>query len=65
MAIGDIRSITLRNKLKRMGLEGNHINDLISLVDEIGIQKTLNDMPLGVRFSTVKTKKNKPKIWKG
>ena len=65
MAIGDIRSITLRNKLKRMGLEGNHINDLISLVDEIGIQKTLNDMPLGVRFSTVKTKKNKPRIWKG
>jgi len=48
-----------------MGLQGDHINDLISLVDEIGIQKTLNDMPLGVRFSTVKTKKNKPSIWKG
>tara|TARA_X000001036_G_C20693318_1_gene810282 strand:+ start:2242 stop:2445 length:204 start_codon:yes stop_codon:yes gene_type:complete len=65
VAIGDIRSITLRNKLKRMGLEGEHIDDLISLVDEIGIQKSLNDMPLGVRYSTVKAEKNKPKIWKG
>lgn len=65
VAIGDIRSITLRNKLKRMGLKGNHIDDLISLVDEIGIQQNLNDMPLGVRFSTVKSKRNKPKIWKG
>ncbi len=54
VAIGDIRSITLRNKLKRLGLEGQHIDDLISLVDEIGIQQNLNDMPLGVRFSTVK-----------
>lgn len=65
VAIGDIRSITLRNKLKRLGLEGQHIDDLISLVDEIGIQQNLNDMPLGVRFSTVKSKKNKPNIWKG
>ncbi len=65
VAIGDIRSITLRNKLKRLGLKGQHIDDLISLVDEIGIQQSLNDMPLGVRFSTVKSKKNKPNIWKG
>ncbi len=65
MAIGDIRSITLRNKLKRMGLTGDHVNDLISLVDEIGIQQNLNSMPLGVRFSTVKTKQNRPKIWEG
>lgn len=46
-----------------MGLAGEHVDDLISLVDEIGIQQTLNDMPLGVRFSTVKTQKNKPRIW--
>lgn len=65
VAIGNIRSITLRNKLKRMGLNGSHIDDLISLVDEIGIQQSLNEMPLGVRFSTVKTDKNKPKIWQG
>ena len=65
VAIGDIRSITLRNKLKRMGLKGDHIDDLISLVDEIGIQQNLNDMPLGVRFSTVRSKKNNPKVWNG
>lgn len=65
VAIGNIRSITLRNKLKRLGLRGDHIDDLISLVDEIGIQQNLSDMPLGVRFSTVKSKKNKPKIWNG
>ena len=65
VAIGDIRSITLRNKLKRLGLEGQHIDDLISLVDEIGIQQNLNDMPLGVRFSTVKSKRNKPNVWNG
>lgn len=64
VAIGDMRSITLRNKLKRMGLKGSHIDDLIGLVDEIGIQKTLNEMPLGVRFATVKSKKNSPKVWK-
>ena len=64
MAIGNIRSITLRNKLKRLGLSGEHIDDLISLVDEIGIQQSLSDMPLGVRFSTVKTERNNPKIWK-
>lgn len=65
VAIGDIRSITLRNKLKRMGLKGDHIDDLISLVDEIGIQQNLAEMPLGVRFSTVKSKKNNPKVWNG
>ena len=65
VAIGDIRSITLRNKFKRLGLEGEHVNDLIALVDEIGIQQTLRDMPLGVRFATVKSKKNKPVIWRG
>ncbi len=47
-----------------MGLKGSHVNDLISLVDEIGIQQNLNSMPLGVRFSTVKTKQNRPNIWK-
>ena len=48
-----------------MGLTGSHVNDLISLVDEIGMQQNLETMPLGVRFATVKTKQNRPKIWKG
>lgn len=64
VAISNKRSITLRNKLKRLGLEGDHIEDLISLVDQIGIMETLQDSPIGVRFSTVKTKSNKPNVWK-
>ncbi len=64
VALGSRESIILRNKLKRLGLKGDHINDLISLVDEIGIQESLREQPLGVRFATVKTQKNKPKIWK-
>ena len=64
VAISNKRSITLRNKLKRLGLEGEHIDDLISLVDEIGIMNTLENQPIGVRFSTVKSKSSKPNIWK-
>ena len=64
VAISNKRSITLRNKLKRLGLEGDHIDDLISLVDEIGIMNTLENQPIGVRFSTVKSKSSKPNIWK-
>ncbi len=64
VAISNKRSITLRNKLKRLGLEGDHIDDLISLVDEIGIMHTLENQPIGVRFSTVKNKSSKPNIWK-
>ena len=59
VAIGDIRSITLRNKLKRLGLEGEHVNDLIALVDEIGIQQTLR-YASWCRFITIKSKKNSP-----
>jgi len=65
VALSNFRSITIRNKLRRLGLEGEHIRGLISLVDEIGIQNNLSNMPLGVRFSTVATKKSNPNIWKG
>jgi len=64
VALSNSKSITLRNKIKRMGLKGAHIDDLISLIDEIGIQSTLQNQPLGVRFATIKREKSKPKIWK-
>ena len=64
VALSNSKSITIRNKIKRMGLKGSHIDDLISLIDEIGIQETLSHQPLGVRFATIKREKNKPKIWK-
>ena len=56
-------SITLRNKLKRMGLEGEHITDLLQMVDQLGFQDVLAHHPVGVRFATVKQAKRKPRIW--
>ena len=35
VAIGSRHSITLRNKMKRLGLDGEHIEDLLKMVDEI------------------------------
>lgn len=65
VALSNKKSVIFRNKMKRMGLDSNdHVKDLIALVDELGIQESLSTMPLGVRFSTVKTERKKPKIWK-
>ena len=63
VALSNSRSITIRNKMQRLGLKGSHIDDLISLVDEIGIQKSLENQPIGVRFATIKREKSKPKVW--
>lgn len=63
VALSNSRSITIRNKMLRLGLKGSHIDDLISLVDEIGIQKSLENQPIGVRFATIKREKSKPKVW--
>jgi hypothetical protein len=64
VALSNKNSIILRNKFKRLGLSGSHIDSILDLADEIGIQETLNRQPLGVRFSTVKTPKQRKKIWK-
>jgi hypothetical protein len=63
VAMARRQSITLRNKLKRMGLEGEHITDLIQMIDELGYQDVLAHHPVGVRFATVKQAKRKPRIW--
>ncbi len=63
VALSNSRSITIRNKMLRLGLKGSHIDDLIALVDEIGIQKSLENQPIGVRFATIKREKSKPKVW--
>jgi len=63
VALSQIQSITLRNKLKRMGLEGNHVDEALKMVDEIGLQKVLSEQPLASRFATLKSSKPKPKIW--
>jgi len=64
VALSGYPSITLRNKMKRMGLEGPHVSAALKMVDELGIQRTLEAQSLGVRFTTVQGSKSKPKIWK-
>jgi hypothetical protein len=63
VAIARRQSITLRNKLKRMSLEGEHIDDLVQMIDHLGYQDVLANQPIGVRFATVKQAKRKPRIW--
>ena len=64
VALSNKKSVILRNKFKRLGLEGAHVDSILDLADELGFQETLATQPLGVRFSTVKTPIKRKKIWK-
>lgn len=64
VALGNSSSITLRNKLNRLGLQGEHIEAAIIMVDEIGLQGVLQRQSLGVRFSTMPQAKRSPKVWR-
>lgn len=64
VAIGNKNSITFRNKMRRMGLKGEVVDSLIRLIDEVAIQKTLENQSIGVRFSTVQEAKVKPKVFR-
>ncbi len=64
VALSNRRSITLRNKLNRMGLEGEHIQAALSMVDELGIQEVLSRQPLGSRFATMPRANKKAKVWR-
>ena len=63
IALSNVKSITLRNKLNRMGLEGPHIEAAVQMVDDIGVQEVLSNQGIGVRFATIPSAKKKPKIW--
>lgn len=64
IALSNRSSITLRNKLNRMGLEGEHIDAAINMIDEIGLQGVLERQSIGVRFATTPHAKRSPKIWR-
>ena len=64
IALSNQRSITLRNKLKRLGLEGNHIQAALDMVDEMGLQEVMSNQPLGSRFASMPQAKRKSKVWK-
>ena len=64
VALSNKNSITFRNKMRRMRLNGKVVDELIRLMDEVGIQKTLENQSIGVRFSTVKHSQRKAKIFR-
>jgi hypothetical protein len=64
IALSNSKSITLRNKLKRLGLEGDHVNAALNMVDEIGLQEVMSRQPLGSRFASMPQSRRKSKIWK-
>ena len=64
IALSNPASITLRNKLNRLGLSGAHIEAATAMIDEIGLQGVLQRQSLGVRFSTMPQAKRSPKIWR-
>ena len=63
ISLSNINSITLRNKFKRMGLQGSHVDSAIQMVDEIGFMKIMENQPLSSRFATIQASKPKPRIY--
>lgn len=64
IALSNSKSITLRNKLKRLGIEGDHVEAALNMVDEIGLQEVMSRQPLGSRFASMPQSRRKSKIWK-
>lgn len=64
LALSNTASVTIRNKLNRLGLEGPHIDAAIQMIDDLGLQGVLQRQSLGVRFSTMPQAKRSPKIWR-
>lgn len=63
-ALSSKESILVRRLISRLRLNNNpNSKKLISLVDEIGISKTLQNQPLGVRYATVKREAKIPFIY--
>jgi len=63
-ALSSKESILVRRLISRLRLNKNpNSAKLISLVDEIGISKTLHNQPLGVRYATVKREAKLPFIY--
>lgn len=64
IALSNSRSITLRNKLKRLGIEGPHVTAALEMVDEMGLQEVMSNQPLGSRFASMPQSKKKSKVWR-
>jgi hypothetical protein len=63
VALGSRAALSLRWKLARMGLEGDHIDHAVALVDELALARILERHPIGVRFATIPRAKRDLEIW--
>jgi hypothetical protein len=59
-------SITLRYKLKRLGIRDDSpaAIELLALIDAIGYQSMLANQPVASRFAAVKRDIHQQKVWK-
>ena len=64
VALGSAASLSLRWKMKRMRLTGDHIKAALDLVDDQAMQDQLRRQSIGVRFATMPQARKKVKIWK-
>ena len=63
VALGSRAALSLRWKLQRMGLEGEHIDHAVELVDELALARILERHPIGVRFATIPRSKRELEVW--
>lgn len=64
IALMNKRSMIFEFKMKRLGLQGDHINACQKIIDDISINETLSNHTIGVRFATIPRSKKPLDIWK-
>ena len=63
-ALGNKYSIRIRWKLERLGLlKSEEGKNLSQLIDEIAINQTFSEVPIGVRYASVKREKTDVEIF--
>lgn len=64
IALMNKNAIRFKFKMKRLGLEGQHIKDAQELIDNIAMNELLENHTIGVRFATIPRSKRPLEIWK-
>lgn len=64
IALMNNNAIKFNFKMKRLGLEGEHIESWQKLVDDIALNEMLSVHTIGVRFATIPKSKTPLDIWK-
>ena len=64
IALMNQNAIRFQFKMKRLGLEGEHIDYSQKLIDDIAINELLSNHTIGVRFATIPRSKRPLDIWK-